>query len=103
MGFCRRASGRVRPANGPTGANEAAESLGIAVGRSPMLAFEAGEFLVQRPPLDSEDLCGLRFIAACLLKDAKNLAPLHFVQFPARLIFLRVPRLLDEERPECLL
>src|ERR1035441_736512 len=37
MRFCRRASGRVRPANGPTGANEAAESLGIAVGRSLML------------------------------------------------------------------
>ena len=68
-----------------------------------MLAFDAGEFLVQRPPLDSEDLCGLRFIAACLLKDAENLAPLHFVQFTGRLIFLRFLRLMDEEGPEYLL
>lgn len=75
--------------------------LGIALGRSPVLAFAAGKLLVQRPPLDSEDLCGLCFVPACLLEDAKNSAPLHFVQFPDGLFFPCVPRLIAEERTEC--
>lgn len=70
----------------PAAANEAAGILGIAVGKSPALAFDAGKFLVHRPPLDSEDFCGLRFVAACLLMDVKNLAPLHSFNSPSALL-----------------
>jgi len=61
-------------------------NLKNALGSGAALTFDAGELLVQRPPLNPEDLCRSRLIASAFFENAHDLPALEIAELFTRLV-----------------